>query len=263
MVMSENDRYKFLERSFDNFFEVMDREKQHEPFMEFCSGLGYSAVSEYVLDPNNYQVLFPENDTLNIAQKASSKLPITALRFGEKVEVVSGAHYLHGPSISTEHSQEVTLPDDSTIASIFFRQHLKESTEDSVTLRRYQPLFIANFSDDYAKHDYLCPTTVGHELIHLAQNLSQPEDSLSASQLDYELAVLELNHEIEAYAYQDQLFEPMIFDMGRLTSASMAGVIDAIRRSTLIDGYKSNEAFIKKARANEFAQRILPEALQA
>lgn len=267
--MQTAERQQFLERSLDNFFDLFDRHKLREQFHDFCGHLGYSAVSGYLMDEANFQILLPENGVLDITQDSPDKIPVTAMQHGESLEIVSVFHPLqtrgNSTQINTEKSScDVALPEGrDAIASVWTHPKFTDVGFQPVTIyERLHPVFIANADPEDVKHGLMCPTTVAHEFMHLAQALNNPYTFLSKDNVDYELALNTLSHEIEAYAYQDGLYDPLMFDLERVTSISMAATIEAIRRVTLRDSYKADEVFVEKANKDVFAKRILPKALR-
>lgn len=259
--MSEISEAQFLERSFDNFFSLVETNKLREPFAEFCGKLGYTAVSDYLMDASTYQIMVPTEAALDVAT-VNDKVAVIALPLGSSIEVTSTSHDFHSDARKERITSPVTTASESAIASIWAYPHVEFNDQmKTVVHTSSQPVFVANTSLHNLKSDLLCPTVIGHEIMHVAQVLVNPIQSFSAAGYERELAINRLNHEIEAYSYQSQLFDPLLFNIGRVTSIDMAGCVDSLRWAVSRDSYKTSPVFLERARKHEFIQRILPEVL--
>ncbi len=264
MQMKIEDRAQFVDRSLDKYFTCMDRVEDQDIFYGFCEKLGYSAVAEFLMDPNSFKVVMPDS-YLDLSKQQSGVIPIVPLGSDDEMEVELAIHPLQvcQAVLPITDGWDLTLPtNELALASVWSPSVEHEDGEEGTLLvQRTYPLVTINVEAGYKQTDLVCPTTFVHEIAHLAQVLAKPLLQFDLGIVELQIARSRLEDEIEAYSLQSDSYMAMMDDISRVTSISMAHTVEPLRWVTMKDSYILNQDFIDKGSSISFIRRIIPEVL--
>ncbi|MES2876422.1 MAG: hypothetical protein V4678_03040 [Patescibacteria group bacterium] len=219
--------------------------------------LGYSAAAvDCALSPESYYFPAHEGDRLlRPTGMDNDTIPVVALMRNQEYEFETPVvHSLQSQALAARRIDADTLrhSGSSTLSSVkggtntasVYRAFL--TSPGSTAQIESRPTVIFNPDFTRTKLAPMCASAVMHELVHVAQSLTEPLWDEKKR----------LQKELEAYAVQAQLVDS--YELSYSDAMAMAGQVNLMRTRHLgPDGYEPTREFVDFARYDNVLQKII------